>query len=328
MLAGILEDEDADVLVAYDEHGGLRPSRPRHGAPGRAACRRAGRHPSGCSWPPSTAPTSKSVMPSVQGTGLEVTPEMKEMFETIGVPGARVTTEIDVRELPRHQAVSHAGPRSQIGDTGFFLAMSDDVFTAVWGNEWYVRVRPDTGHRTGYTVPGRSGSPPYWLETRAAAVPIRGTRLGPPRGPPERPGRRPEPAVAFVREPLAPSPADPRRSAGERRAATRPRRGARLPGSGGLRGDQLVRRGRQRLPGPSRSGLRGPRRGRRLGQWLRDRGFGCSRSGYGARRWLRDSFPPGGAGGGGRGAARSSGGRWSRPTKAWSRWWCCWSTRW
>jgi len=23
--------------------------------------------------------------------------------------------------------------------------MSDDVFTKVWGNEWYVRVKPDTG---------------------------------------------------------------------------------------------------------------------------------------------------------------------------------------
>jgi LmbE family N-acetylglucosaminyl deacetylase len=91
----------------------------------------------------------QELMPSVQGTGIEVTPEMTEMFETIGVPGARVTTEIDVRrflDVKRSAMRAHA---SQIGDTGFFLAMSDDVFTAVWGNEWYVRVRPDAGSHDG-----------------------------------------------------------------------------------------------------------------------------------------------------------------------------------
>jgi LmbE family N-acetylglucosaminyl deacetylase len=45
-------------------------------------------------------------------------------------------------DIKRAAMRAHA---SQIGDTGFFLAMSDDVFTAVWGNEWYVRVKPDIG---------------------------------------------------------------------------------------------------------------------------------------------------------------------------------------
>ncbi len=38
---------------------------------------------------------------------------------------------------------------SQIGETSFFLAMPDDVFTAVWGQEWYIRVRPEVGGPAG-----------------------------------------------------------------------------------------------------------------------------------------------------------------------------------
>jgi LmbE family N-acetylglucosaminyl deacetylase len=84
------------------------------------------------------------MLPSVQGIGMEMTPEMRVTFETIGVPGTRVTTEIDVRDyldVKRSAMRAHA---SQIGDTGFFLAMPDEVFAAVWANEWYVRVRPET----------------------------------------------------------------------------------------------------------------------------------------------------------------------------------------
>ncbi|HEX3566735.1 MAG TPA: PIG-L family deacetylase [Acidimicrobiales bacterium] len=144
VLAGILREERADVLVAYDEHGG-------YGHPDHVMVHRVGLRAAELADTPRVFMATvdrtylQDLMPSVQGTGLEVTPEMTAMFETIGVPGARVTTEIDVRgylDVKRSAMRAHA---SQIGDTGFFLAMSDDVFTAVWGNEWYVRVKPITG---------------------------------------------------------------------------------------------------------------------------------------------------------------------------------------
>ncbi len=144
LLAGILEDEDADVLVAYDEHGGY--GHPDHVMVHRVGLRAADLAGTRRVYMATVDRTYlQELMPTVQGTGMEVTPEMNEMFETIGVPGARVTTEVDVREyldIKRSAMKAHA---SQIGDTGFFLAMSEDVFTAVWGNEWYVRVRPDSG---------------------------------------------------------------------------------------------------------------------------------------------------------------------------------------
>ena len=36
-----------------------------------------------------------------------------------------------------------AAHASQIGEESFFLSMPDDVFAEVWGQEWYIRVRPE-----------------------------------------------------------------------------------------------------------------------------------------------------------------------------------------
>ncbi|MGH8996456.1 MAG: PIG-L family deacetylase [Acidimicrobiales bacterium] len=144
-LADVLRDEEADVLVAYDEHGG-------YGHPDHVMVHRVGLRAAELAGTPRVfmATVDRSylhtLMPSVgERAGTEVTPEMTEMLKTIGVPGERVTTEIDVRgylDVKRSAMRAHA---SQIGDTGFFLAMADDVFTEVWGNEWYVRVRPEAG---------------------------------------------------------------------------------------------------------------------------------------------------------------------------------------
>ena len=65
-----------------------------------------------------------------------------EDFDTMGEPGDRMTTEIDVSpwiERKREAMRAHA---SQISETSFFLSLSDEAFLAVWGREWYIRVRP------------------------------------------------------------------------------------------------------------------------------------------------------------------------------------------
>jgi len=35
---------------------------------------------------------------------------------------------------------------SQISEDSFFLSMPDEVFSIVWGREWYIRVRPAPEH--------------------------------------------------------------------------------------------------------------------------------------------------------------------------------------
>jgi hypothetical protein len=32
---------------------------------------------------------------------------------------------------------------SQIAEDSFFLSMPDDLFATVWGQEWFIRVRPE-----------------------------------------------------------------------------------------------------------------------------------------------------------------------------------------
>ncbi len=44
---------------------------------------------------------------------------------------------------------------SQIAEDSFFLSMPDELFATVWGQEWYVRVRPEpTGLGDGVREPG------------------------------------------------------------------------------------------------------------------------------------------------------------------------------
>jgi len=66
-----------------------------------------------------------------------------EGAETMGEPSVRITTEVDVSpwvSVKRDAMRAHA---SQIGEESFFLSMPEDVFATVWGQEWYIRVRPE-----------------------------------------------------------------------------------------------------------------------------------------------------------------------------------------
>jgi hypothetical protein len=41
---------------------------------------------------------------------------------------------------------------SQIPETSFFLSMPEDVFSMVWGQEWYIRVRPEVPASEPHTM--------------------------------------------------------------------------------------------------------------------------------------------------------------------------------
>ena len=141
----ILTEEAADVLVTYDEHGGY--GHPDHVQVHRVGMRAAdaGRDPGGLHghheprlhaelWPSGSSRRSGS-LPKAAPTGW--TPWASRP--------SRLTTEVDVApwiERKRQAMTAHA---SQISETSFFLAMPQDVFSTVWGREWYIRVRPAVG---------------------------------------------------------------------------------------------------------------------------------------------------------------------------------------
>ncbi len=140
-LAGILVEESADVLVVYDEHGGYgHPDHVQVHTVGMAAAERAGT--------PVVYMTTmdRGFMLELRRRAAESEfgPEDNlEGADTMGEPSERITTEVDVRsyvEAKREAMRAHA---SQIGEESFFLSMPDDLFTEVWGQEWFIRVRPE-----------------------------------------------------------------------------------------------------------------------------------------------------------------------------------------
>ena len=140
-LAAILEEESADVLVVYDEHGGYgHPDHVQVHRVGMAAADRAGT--------PVVymATMDRDFMIELrrQAAESEFGPEDNlEGAETMGEPSVRITTEVDVSpwvSVKRDAMRAHA---SQIGEESFFLSMPEDVFATVWGQEWYIRVRPE-----------------------------------------------------------------------------------------------------------------------------------------------------------------------------------------
>ena len=141
-LAAILVEEDSDVLVVYDEHGG-------YGHPDHVQVHRVGMEAADRAATPVVYMTTmnrdffRTLATVLEGSGWQAPEGTTDGLETMGEPAGRLTTEVDVTawiEDKRRAMRAHA---SQISETSFFLAMPDDVFSTVWGHEWYIRVRPE-----------------------------------------------------------------------------------------------------------------------------------------------------------------------------------------
>ena len=141
-LASILEEESTDVLVVYDEHGGYgHPDHVQVHTVGMAAADRAG-----------TPVVYMSTMDrgfmmalrrQAAETELFGSDEELEGVDTMGEPTERITTELDVSPWLSAKRDAMAAHASQISEESFFLSMPDDVFATVWGQEWFIRVRPE-----------------------------------------------------------------------------------------------------------------------------------------------------------------------------------------
>ena len=141
-LAATLDDERADVLVAYDEHGG-------YGHPDHVQVHRVGMRGAELAGTARVYMATQdrdyiqSLMRQAGVDGWSLPEDVAESTKTMGEPGSRITTEVDVTPwIGAKRRAMQAHP-SQIGETSFFLSMPEDVFETVWGREWYIRVRPE-----------------------------------------------------------------------------------------------------------------------------------------------------------------------------------------
>ena len=140
-LATILEEEASDVLVVYDEHGG-------YGHPDHVQVHTVGMGAADLAGTPVVYMTTmdRDFMIELrrQAADSEVGPDDNlDGAETMGEPSARITTELDVSPWVMTKRDAMRAHASQIAEDSFFLSMPDDLFATVWGQEWFIRVRPE-----------------------------------------------------------------------------------------------------------------------------------------------------------------------------------------
>jgi len=141
-LAAILEDEDAEVLTAYDERGG-------YGHPDHIQVHRVGLRAAELARTPRVYAATVSRQ-HFQNLAREQAAEAPPGSETgtgdaedevdIGVDDSLITTVVDVTSVIDRKRAAMAAHPSQIGEESFFLALDDDLFLRTWGTEWFIRL--------------------------------------------------------------------------------------------------------------------------------------------------------------------------------------------
>jgi LmbE family N-acetylglucosaminyl deacetylase len=148
-LADILLDEQADVLTVYDKHGG-------YGHPDHIQVHRVGLRAAEIAGTPRVYQATMNrdnavrLFKDLQGRagelGIEL-PEVRDGEERFGMPEAELTAAVDVTSYLEFKQAAMRAHASQISERSFFLGVPDDVFRAMWGTEWFIRV----GQRPGIT---------------------------------------------------------------------------------------------------------------------------------------------------------------------------------
>jgi LmbE family N-acetylglucosaminyl deacetylase len=147
-LAEVLVEEDADVLVIYDEHGG-------YGHPDHIQVHRVGIRAAELAATPVVYMTTmnrdfiRQVFAEAAASEQEIPEQAADGADTMGEPELRLTTEVDVGEWLEQKRQAMRAHASQISETSFFLSLPDEMFAKVWGREWYIRVRPRWTMPTG-----------------------------------------------------------------------------------------------------------------------------------------------------------------------------------
>ncbi|MCB0986681.1 MAG: PIG-L family deacetylase [Microthrixaceae bacterium] len=137
-LAIILEEEQADVITVYDDHGG-------YGHPDHIQVHRVGRRAAEMA---DVAVVAQSTMnrdhinraraAAVElgvDLGDDIPPELPDSF---GSPESIITHSVDTRSVIHRKRSSMLAHGSQIGADHFMAAMPLEAFEFVFGTEWFI----------------------------------------------------------------------------------------------------------------------------------------------------------------------------------------------
>jgi LmbE family N-acetylglucosaminyl deacetylase len=137
-MAGILQAEDAEVFVIYDERG-------NYGHPDHVQVHRVGVRAAELARTPRVYEATMNrdhilaLMRERAGELADVAdaPDPDDM--DLGMPASVITTTVDVRPWLDRKRAAMAAHASQIGDDSFFMQMPPDAFAAAFGQEWFIR---------------------------------------------------------------------------------------------------------------------------------------------------------------------------------------------
>lgn len=137
-LADVLEQESADVLTVYDEHGG-------YGHPDHIQVHRVGHRAAELAGTPRVyeATMNRDRIKEMRDAIIEPEGEDERIsLDEIGLPEADITAAVDVSEAIATKEAAMRAHASQIGPDSWFLSMSDDEFLRAFGTEWFRRTAP------------------------------------------------------------------------------------------------------------------------------------------------------------------------------------------
>ena len=146
-LAGILDEEAADVVTIYDPNG-------VYGHPDHVQVHRVGLRAAEMARTPVVLEATmnrdhiRRMVELGRESGAIPEDEIPDVSQesTFGMAEEEITHRIDVRDVVDEKRASMAAHASQISETSFFLQMPDDAFEGTFGWEWFVdRNRPAGG---------------------------------------------------------------------------------------------------------------------------------------------------------------------------------------
>jgi LmbE family N-acetylglucosaminyl deacetylase len=149
-LAKLLDQERADVLTVYDDHGG-------YGHPDHIQVHVVGIRAAELAGTPVVleCTINRDHVRKMMEMIAEQAPEDGgdappiEEIDSFGEPEARITTTVDVRDFVELKRAAMRAHASQIPPDSFFLSIPDDAFREAFGSEWYIRRGAPNGTREG-----------------------------------------------------------------------------------------------------------------------------------------------------------------------------------
>ena len=138
-LAALLDEEQADVLTCYDEHGG-------YGHPDHIQVHRVGMRAAELAGTQRVYQSTinrdhilrgRQFLAGQSGEADIEAPVIEE--ESFGLPESVITAAVDVSPYLEYKRRAMRAHASQISEQSFFLAMPHEAFAYGFGTEWFIR---------------------------------------------------------------------------------------------------------------------------------------------------------------------------------------------